>query len=77
MSKYLPTILAAVAALMPTVSADVSAAIGVFVAHNTALTGWLVSVVWVLYHFLPSPIQAQITASQMPPVPVAANPVKP
>lgn len=77
MQKYLPSILAMIAAIMPTISADVAAAVGVFVAHNTALTGWLVSAVWVAYHLLPSPMQAQITASQMPPIPAApADPAK-
>lgn len=77
MVKYLPTVLAAIAALMPTISGDVAAAVSVFVAHNTALTGWLVSVVWVLYQFLPSPMQAQITGKQMPVPPVAQDSVKP
>ena len=77
MSKYLPSILAMIAAIMPTISADVAAAVSVFVAHNTALAGWLVSVVWVLYHLLPSPMQTQITGSQMPQPTVAPDPVKP
>lgn len=78
MSKYFPTLLAIIAASMPTISADVAAAVGVFVAHNPTLTGWLVSIVWVLYHFLPSPMQAQIAAQNMPvpPTPVEGVAVK-
>ena len=76
MMKYLPTLLAAVAALMPTVSGDVAAAIAVFVAHNPTLTGWLVSIVWVLYNFLPPPMQEQITGKAMPAPHVAGDPEK-
>lgn len=76
MMKYLPTLLAALAAIMPTVSDDVAAAVAAFVAHNATLTGWLVSVVWVLYNFLPSPLQAQITGKQMPAPPIAQDPAK-
>lgn len=70
MTKYLPTIFAAIAALMPTISGDVAAAVAVFVAHNPTLAGWLVSLVWVLYNFLPSPMQAQIASKQMPTPPI-------
>jgi hypothetical protein len=73
MSKYLPSILAMIAAIMPTVSGDVAAAVSVFVEHNPQLTGWLVSAVWIAYNLLPSPMQAQITAKQMPPLPAVTN----
>ena len=68
MQKYLPTILAGLGVIIPTVSADVAAAIGVFAQHNPVLTSWLVGGVWVLYHFLPSPMQTEVTGSAPPKV---------
>lgn len=68
MSKYLPTILAILGGMLPTISADVAAAIGTFVQHNPAIASWGVAVLWAVYHFMPSPIQSQITGATPPKV---------
>ena len=68
MSKYLPTILALLGGALPTISGDVANAVGVFVSHNPQIAAWLVAVLWAIYHFMPSPIQGQITGSTPPKV---------
>lgn len=68
MSKYLPTILAVLAGMIPTLSADAQQAITVFVTHNPVIASWGVAVLWAIYHFMPSPIQGQITGATPPKV---------
>lgn len=68
MTSYLPTILAILAGAIPSISADAANAIGVFVTHNPTISAWIVAVLWVVYHFMPSPIQGQITGSTPPKV---------
>ena len=68
MQAYLPTILAVIVGMIPTLSADAAAAIGVFVQHNPTISAWAVAVLWAVYHFMPSPIQGQITGSTPPKV---------
>lgn len=66
MNKYLSMVLSAVAILTPALSADAANVIATFVEHNVVLSSALVTLGWVIFHLLPSPLQAQITAAAPP-----------
>ena len=68
MNKYLPSILAIVGASLPTLSSAAADVVSTFVQHNPTLSAWMVAALWVVYHFMPSPIQTQITTSTPPKV---------